>query len=229
MQQEINSVDEAILDCNKNTVEWGNNIRQIGWDIFDKLEDRISDITDEADFLVDLMSSEKMYDDKNGGTITDYGKATLGLHGVKYNTYMQQADEYRQEMEKLQEALNADPHNQDLLDRYDDLKEKQRDLIKNAKDEKDAIKDLVEDGINAELDALQKLIDKYSDLLDNNKDLYDYQKQLSPYTVLVKSPLKDGRLAKYLLVRGDERRTGDFGSLMEYAKKFQVCEKNDAE
>lgn len=91
---------------------------------------------------------------------------------------MQQADEYRQEMEKLQEALNADPHNQDLLDRYDDLKDKQRDLIKNAKDEKDAIKDLVEDGINAELDALQKLIDKYSDLLDNNKDLYDYQKQL---------------------------------------------------
>lgn len=178
MQQEINSVDEAILDCNKNTVEWGNNIRQIGWDIFDKLEDRISDITDEADFLVDLMSSEKMYDDKNGGTITDYGKATLGLHGVKYNTYMQQADEYRQEMERLQEALNADPHNQDLLDRYDDLKDKQRDLIKNAKDEKDAIKDLVEDGINAELDALQKLIDKYSDLLDNNKDLYDYQKQL---------------------------------------------------
>lgn len=178
MQQEINSVDEAILDCNKNTVEWGNNIRQIQWDIFDKLEDRISDITDEADFLVDLMSSEKMYDDKNGGTITDYGKATLGLHGVKYNTYMQQADEYRQEMEKLQEALNADPHNQNLLDRYDDLKDKQRDLIKNAKDEKDAIKDLVEDGINAELDALQKLIDKYSDLLDNNKDLYDYQKDL---------------------------------------------------
>ena len=178
MQQEINSVDEAILDCNKNTIEWGNNIRQIGWDIFDKLEDRISDITDEADFLVDLMSSEKMYDDKNGGTITDYGKATLGLHGVKYNTYMQQADEYRKEMEKLQEALNADPHNQDLLDRYDDLKDKQRDIIKNAKDEKDAIKDLVEDGINAELDALQKLIDKYTDLLDNNKDLYDYQKQL---------------------------------------------------
>lgn len=54
-------------------------------------------------------------------------------------------------------------------------------------------------------------------------------KKLDVHTVLVKSPLKDGRLAKYLLVRGDERRTGDFGSLMEYAKKFQMCEKNDAE
>ena len=53
-------------------------------------------------------------------------------------------------------------------------------------------------------------------------------KKLDAHTVLVKSPLKDGRLAKYLLVRGDERRTGDFGSLMEYAKKFQMCEKNDA-
>lgn len=53
-------------------------------------------------------------------------------------------------------------------------------------------------------------------------------KKLNAHTVLVKSPLKDGRLAKYLLIRGDERRTGDFGSLMEYAKKFQMCEKNDA-
>lgn len=53
-------------------------------------------------------------------------------------------------------------------------------------------------------------------------------KKLDAHTVIVKSPLKDGRLAKYLLVRGDERRTGDFGSLMEYAKKFQMCEKNDA-
>ena len=53
-------------------------------------------------------------------------------------------------------------------------------------------------------------------------------KKLDAHTVLVKSPLEDGRLAKYLLIRGDERRTGDFGSLMEYAKKFQMCEKNDA-
>ncbi len=53
--------------------------------------------------------------------------------------------------------------------------------------------------------------------------------KLGAHTVLVKSPLKDGRLAKYLLVRGDERRTGDFGSLIKYAKKlFKLCEKNDA-
>ncbi len=74
MQDEIDSIDESIQNCNKSTIEWENSIRQIQWDLFDKLQDRISKINDEADFLKELMSSEKMYDDKNGGQITEYGK-----------------------------------------------------------------------------------------------------------------------------------------------------------
>lgn len=179
MQNEIDSIDESIQDCNKSTIEWGNSIRQIQWDLFDKLQDRISKINDEADFLKELMSSEKMYDDKNGGQITEYGKATFGLHGVKHNTLMAQADEYRKEMEKIDEQLKSDPFNQTLIDRRNELLKLQQDSITSAKQEKDAIKDLVEDGINSQLDALQKLIDKYTDLLDTNKDMYDYQKQLA--------------------------------------------------
>ena len=179
MQDEIDSIDESIQDCNKSTIEWGNSIRQIQWDLFDKLQDRISKINDEADFLKELMSSEKMYDDKNGGQITEYGKATFGLHGVKHNTLMAQADEYRKEMEKIDEQLKSDPSNQTLLDRRSELLKLQQESISSAKQEKDAIKDLVEDGIKSQLDALQKLIDKYTDLLDTNKDMYDYQKQLA--------------------------------------------------
>lgn len=179
MQNEIDSIDESIQDCNKSTIEWGNSIRQIQWDLFDKLQDRISKINDEADFLKELMSSEKMYDDKNGGQITEYGKATFGLHGVKHNTLMTQADEYRKEMEKIDEQLKSDPFNQTLIDRRSELLKLQQESISSAKQEKDAIKDLVEDGINSQLDALQKLIDKYTDLLDTNKDMYDYQKQLA--------------------------------------------------
>lgn len=179
MQNEIDSIDESIQDCNKSTIEWGNSIRQIQWDLFDKLQDRISKINDEADFLKELMSSEKMYDDKNGGQITEYGKATFGLHGVKHNTLMAQADEYRKEMEKIDEQLKSDPFNQTLIDRRSELLKLQQESITSAKQEKDAIKDLVEDGINSQLDVLQKLIDKYTDLLDTNKDMYDYQKQLA--------------------------------------------------
>lgn len=179
MQNEIDSIDESIQDCNKSTIEWGNSIRQIQWDLFDKLQDRISKINDEADFLKEFMSSEKMYDDKNGGQITEYGKATFGLHGVKHNTLMAQADEYRKEMEKIDEQLKSDPFNQTLIDRRNELLKLQQESITSAKQEKDVIKDLVEDGIKSQLDALQKLIDKYTDLLDTNKDMYDYQKQLA--------------------------------------------------
>lgn len=179
MQNEIDSIDESIQDCNKSTIEWGNSIRQIQWDLFDKLQDRISKINDEADFFKELMSSEKMYDDKNGGQITEYGKATFGLHGVKHNTLMAQADEYRKEMEKIDEQLKSDPFNQTLIDRRNELLKLQQESISSAKQEKDAIKDLVEDGIKSQLDSLQKLIDKYTDLLDTNKDMYDYQKQLA--------------------------------------------------
>ena len=176
-QSEINGVNEAIQEANTNLIEFGNSIRDIEWEIFDKIQERISGITDESDFLVELLSSNKLFDDK--GIITDEGKATMGLHGVNYNTYMSQADEYRKEMEKIHAELSKDPHNQTLVDRRKELLELQQESILAAEDEKEAIKDLVEDGINKQLESLQDLIDKYNDMMDAQKDMYDYQKEIS--------------------------------------------------
>ena len=175
-QSEINGVNEAIQEANTSLIEFGNSIRDIEWEIFDKIQDRISGITDESDFLVKLLSSNKLFDDK--GIITDEGKATMGLHGVNYNTYMSQADEYRKEMEKIQAELSKDPHNQTLIDRRKELLELQQESILAAEDEKEAIKNLVEDGINKQLESLQELINKYNDMMDAQKDMYDYQKEI---------------------------------------------------
>ena len=100
MQQDINDVNEAIQDSTSSLIDYKNAIQEIQWDIFDKIQDRISDINKESDFLIELMSNDKLFDDK--GKITDKGKATMGLHGVNYNTYMAQADDYQKEMEKIQ-------------------------------------------------------------------------------------------------------------------------------
>lgn len=179
MQSEINDVNEAIQDANTSIIEYGNSIRELQWDVFDKIQDSISNITSEADFLTKLMSQKDMYDDK--GNITDQGKATMGMHGVNYNTYMSQADQYRKEMESIQEELSKDPYNQDLIDRRKELLELQQESILAAQDEKDAIKDLVENGINKQLEALKDLIDEYLDALDSQKDMYDYQKKVAKY------------------------------------------------
>lgn len=177
MQQDINDVNEAIQDSTSSLIDYKNAMQEIQWDIFDKIQDRISDINKESDFLIELMSNDKLFDDK--GKITDKGKATMGLHGVNYNTYMAQADDYRKEMEKIQKELAEDPHNQTLIDRKRELLDLQREAIQSAEDEKEAIKDLVEEGIEKQLDSLQELIDKYNDALDSQKDLYDYQKEIA--------------------------------------------------
>ena len=58
----------------------------------------------------------------------------------------------------------------------------QQESILAAKSEKQAIVDMVSEGIELELDALDELIKKYEDALDSQKDLYDYQKKLKKQT-----------------------------------------------
>lgn len=176
MCAEIDNVTQSIEEAKTSTIEWGNAIRDIGWDIFDLIQERISDVTAEADFLINLMSNEKLFDDN--GNMTDKGFATMGLHGQNYNTYMYQADEYKKEIAELDEQIAKDSYNQELINRRQELIELQRESILAAEDEKQAIKDLVEEGINLELEALQERIDLHNEELESMKDIYDYQKNV---------------------------------------------------
>ena len=176
MQNDINSVKEAIQESETALVKFQNSIRETQWDRFDYLQEQISNITDEANFMIDLMENSNLYTDN--GKFTDTGMATLGLRGQNYNVYMAQADKYAEELKKLNAEIANDPNNTKLLEHRQDLLEAQRDAILAAEDEKQAIKDLVADGIEKELDALQDLIDKYTDAIDTAKDLHDYQKDI---------------------------------------------------
>lgn len=180
MQNDINGVKEKIQESETALVKFQNSIRETKWDRFDYLQEQISNITDEADFLIDLMENSNLFTDN--GQFTDTGMATLGLHGQNYNVYMAQADKYAEELKKLNAEIAEDPNNTKLLEHRQDLLEAQRDSILAAEDEKQAIKDLVADGIEKELDALQDLIDKYTDAMDTAKDLYDYQKKVEEQT-----------------------------------------------
>ncbi|MCI8886295.1 MAG: hypothetical protein HFG87_09990 [Dorea sp.] len=200
-QEDINSVNEAIQDANTSIIKFKNSIREIKWDIFDKVQDRISAITDEADFLVKVMSDEDMYDDK--GVVTKHGTATYGLHGVNYNVFMSQADQYKKEMKAIEKELSKDPYNQTLIERRKELLELQQESILAAEDEKQAIKNLVEEGIQKQLDALKELIDKYNEALDSQKDMYDYQKDIDK-----KQKTVDSLEKQWLAYQGDDSEEG---------------------
>lgn len=176
MQNEIDQVAISLKEAQNKVVEFQASIRDLKWEQFDQLQDAISRITSESDFLIDLMSHKDMYD--KDGNMTEQGLATMGLHGVNYNTYMAQADKYKEEMLKISEELANDPNNQKLIDRKNELIDAQQQAILSAEDEKDSIKDLIQDGIDKQLDALDDLIDKYLDCLDSEKDLYEYRKKI---------------------------------------------------
>lgn len=176
MQNEIDQVAISLKEAQNKVVEFQASIRDLKWEQFDQLQEAIGRITSESDFLIDLMSHKDMYD--KDGNMTEQGLATMGLHGVNYNTYMAQADKYKEEMLKISEELANDPNNQKLIDRKNDLIDAQQQAILSAEDEKDSIKDLIQDGIDKQLDALDDLIDKYLDVLDSEKSLYEYRKKI---------------------------------------------------
>lgn len=176
MQNEIDQVAISLTEAQNKVVEFQASIRDLKWEQFDQLQESIGRITSESDFLIDLMSHKDMYD--KDGNMTEQGLATMGLHGVNYNTYMAQADKYKEEMLKISEELANDPNNQKLIDRKNELIDAQQQAILSAEDEKDSIKDLIQDGIDKQLDALDDLIDKYLDVLDSERDLYQYRKKI---------------------------------------------------
>lgn len=179
----VNSVDEvtkSIEECNTSLLEYEKNLRELDWQIFDLIQDKISKVADESEFLINLMSNKKLYEDN--GQPTDEGMATMGQYGVKYNVYMAQANKYAKKIKELQADLAKDPYNQDIANQLQEYIEAQQEAILNAEDMKNSIKDMVSDGIDKELDSLQKLIDKRNDALDAAKDLYDYQKKIKEST-----------------------------------------------
>ena len=183
MQLEIAGVAEELKNSQKNLAEYNNTLREIDWELFDKLQKKISGVTSESDFLLELMSDKKMFNED--GSITEHGQAALGLHAVNYNTYMAQADEYAAKMEQINAELANDPYNQTLLEKRDELLEQQRDMILAAEKEKQSIKDLKSEGYDSLLDSMSDIIGRRKEMLSQIKDLSDYEKSIKEQTAEV--------------------------------------------
>lgn len=194
LKAEIYGVEAALIDAKTEVIEYGNEMRQLDWDIFDKQQEAIEGVREEAEFFISLMEEEDLFD-KETGAITEYGKATMGLHATSYYSYMKQAQDYGDELVDINKELQKDPYDQEAIERREELLGLQRDMILSAQDEKQAMIDLTNDGYDAMLEALDEIIEKKKEALNVEKDLYDYQKNVAEQTKNIASLEK--QLAAY--------------------------------
>lgn len=185
MVDAINSVTNEIDESVLSATELKNTIRQIKWDTFDASLETIQRINSEADFLIDLMGKNKDLTDKDNGEFTEYGKATLKLYKQQYESYLAQADAYAQEYNSIMKQIGKGQlslSDDAVVQRLRELQDAQRDSKLSAEDILSSIIDLIRNGYEAQLDALDKLIQKYKDLRQNEKDAYEYQKNIAEKT-----------------------------------------------
>lgn len=201
MQSAIDDCTSSIYDAKKALVEYDNAIRQINWDAFDRTRDDVSNLIDETQFLVDLLKDEDITDDN--GNMNDNGKAAQALIAQKYQLYLNQAKAYKDEILKINEELGNDPYDKELLDRKQELIKAQQEAINSSISEKDALKDLVQEGYDTFLDKLDEVIQKYKDLISQQKDAYDYEKSIAEKTKALNALEK-----QYSAVQGDNSEEG---------------------
>ena len=201
MQSSIDDCTSSILDAEKALIEYDNAIRQINWDAFDKTRDDVEDLINETDFLVELLKDVGITDDD--GNMTKEGQAAQALLAQKYQLYLNQAKAYKDEISKINEDLANDPYDKELLDRKQDLIDKEQEAIKSAMSEKDAIKDLTNDAYTDFIDKLGDAINKYKELMDTMKDAYDYEKSIREKTEALNALEK-----QYSAYQGDNSEEG---------------------
>ena len=201
MQSAIDEVSSSILDAKKALVEYDNTIRQINWDAFDRTRDDVENLISETDFLTELLKDVGITDDN--GNMTKEGQAAQALLAQKYQLYLNQAKAYKDEIAKIDADLANDPYDKELLDRKQDLIDKEQEAIKSAMSEKDAIKDLTNDAYSDFIDKLGDAIDKYKELMSTMKDAYDYEKSIREKTEALNALEK-----QYSAYQGDNSEEG---------------------
>lgn len=181
MRSQIDDVTNSIDEATKSLAKYNNQIMQIHWDRIDEQANKVQNLIDENNFIIDELSRRDLTSDDTGG-LTSEGNAVAGLHISNYEAYKKNAETYYAEIESINKKLANDPYNQKLIDQKEKLVKSYQDCVKGAEDEKWATIDLMKSGYDALKNHISDLIDKFNDLLDSEKDAYDYANSISEKT-----------------------------------------------
>ena len=178
-QEALNGVYESIQQDEQELAEFQKSINELKFDRFDELLNKLGDITDETDFLIDLLDSDNLFNSDNG-SITNDGITAIGLTAQNYDVYLAEAEQYKKQIADLEQMYkNGEIGLTQYNSQMREYQQGMRNSIKSANDAKKAVIDYVKQGLDAQNEALSKSIDKQKELLESEKDLHDFQSKIS--------------------------------------------------
>lgn len=180
-QEALNGVYESIQQDEQELAEFQKSINELKFDRFDELLNKLGYITDETDFLIDMLDSDNLFD-SDTGMITQDGITAMGLTAQNYDTYLAEAQKYKDAIADLNEMYNDGNGTigyNDYISKLREYQQGQRDSIKSANEAKKSLVAYVKQGLDAQNDALEEAISKKKELLETEKDLKDFQDKLA--------------------------------------------------
>ena len=177
----INTVTKSIDEAALSQAQYLQKVRETNREIEKSARDAISNLNDEAEFYKDILAYEELYDDN--GNLNDAGKATMQLSMTEMSNYIALNNELKQSIADLDEKYaHGEMGFNEYYTQKQSLLSEQQEAIKGYYSECDAIKTLIENGYNAQKEALSDLISKYTEALDAEKNLHDYEKNIKEKT-----------------------------------------------
>lgn len=178
-QEALNGVYESIQQDEQELAEFQKSINELKFDRFDELLNKLGDITDETDFLIDMLDSDNLFD-SDTGMITQDGITAIGLTAQNYDTYLAESQKYKDAIADLNEMYNEGKIGlTDYNSKLREYQQGQRDSIKSANEAKKSLVAYVKQGLDAQNDALEEAISKKKELLETEKDLKDFQDKIA--------------------------------------------------
>ena len=178
-QEALNGVYESIQQDEQELAEFQKSINELKFDRFDELLNKLGDITDETDFLIDMLDSDNLFN-SDTGIISQDGITAMGLTAQNYDTYLAEAQKYKDAIADLNEMYNdGEIGLTDYNSKLREYQQGQRDSIKSANEAKKSLVAYVKQGLDAQNNALEEAISKKKELLETDKSLKEWNDKLA--------------------------------------------------
>lgn len=182
---QLQDIHNEIIDTNISIEEMVNTIHKVRFEKFEKAIDDLDVLNDDLETLNSLISDSGLFNDD--ATIRDNGIVKAGLYSMQLIVARKQVQIYNNAIEALktdleQGVITQEQYNEALTD----FKSRQNDAIKSVYEMRQAILDIVRDGIEKETEAYNELIEAKKEALSDKyeakkrkDEVAEYQKKIT--------------------------------------------------